>query len=77
MIVRRVLGPVAAILICLLPGAAAAYIGPGAGLSAIGTLVAVVGAVFLAIVGFIWYPIKRLFGGRRAPAAQGDPDGEE
>ena len=44
----------------LLPGVAEAYVGPGAGLSAIGTLVALVGAVILAIVGFIWYPIKRL-----------------
>jgi uncharacterized membrane protein len=38
-----------------------AYIGPGAGITAIGTLFALIGAVLLAIVGFIWYPIKRLF----------------
>ncbi len=37
-----------------------AYIGPGTGLSAIGTLIAVIGAVLLAIIGFIWYPVKRL-----------------
>lgn len=43
-----------------LPQLAHAYIGPGAGLSAIGTLVALVGAVLLAIVGFVWYPLKRL-----------------
>ncbi len=42
------------------PQLAHAYIGPGAGLSAIGTLVALIGAVLLAIVGFIWYPLKRL-----------------
>jgi hypothetical protein len=60
-----------ALWLALLPGAAAAYVGPGAGLSAIGTLVALVGAVFLAIVGFIWYPIKRLLRGRRpAPGAE-------
>lgn len=39
---------------------AEAYIGPGAGISAIGTVVALLGAILLAIVGFIWYPIKRL-----------------
>jgi len=39
---------------------ALAYIGPGAGLTAIGTVVAFVAAICLAIVGFIWYPIKRL-----------------
>lgn len=37
-----------------------AYVGPGAGLSAIGALFALIGAVFLAIVGFLWYPIRRL-----------------
>ncbi|HEX3666469.1 MAG TPA: hypothetical protein VHU23_14685 [Rhizomicrobium sp.] len=47
---------------------AEAYLGPGAGLSAIGSVVSVISAVFLAIAGFIWYPIKRLFK-RAAPAA--------
>jgi hypothetical protein len=58
-----------AVWLALLPGAAAAYVGPGAGLSAIGTLVALVGAVLLALVGFLWYPIRRLLRGRSAPAA--------
>lgn len=40
--------------------AAEAYIGPGAGLGAIGTVLAFFGAILLAIVGFVWYPIKRL-----------------
>jgi hypothetical protein len=44
----------------LLPSAAAAYIGPGAGLSAIGTAIAVIGAFLLLILGFVWYPVKRL-----------------
>ncbi len=39
---------------------AEAYIGPGAGITAIGTVIALVGAILLAIVGFVWYPIKRL-----------------
>jgi hypothetical protein len=51
------------------PDAALAYIGPGAGLSAIGTLVALVGAVLLAIVGFVWYPIKRMLRGRKGSAS--------
>ena len=37
-----------------------AYIGPGAGISAIGSLLALVATIALAIVGFVWYPIKRL-----------------
>ena len=37
-----------------------AYIGPGAGLSALGTILALLGVVLLLLVGFLWYPIKRL-----------------
>ena len=57
------------------PQLAHAYIGPGAGLSAIGTLVALIGAVLLAIVGFIWYPIKRLFRkNKKSPDTVDDAD---
>lgn len=42
-----------------------AYIGPGAGISAIGTVVAFIGAILLAIVGFVWYPMKRLLAKRK------------
>jgi hypothetical protein len=37
-----------------------AYIGPGAGVSVLGTVFAFLGAVLFAIVGFVWYPLKRL-----------------
>ncbi len=50
----------------VLSNPALAYIGPGAGLSAIGTFVAVIGAFLLLIVGFVWYPVKRLLRGRKA-----------
>lgn len=43
-----------------LPQDAHAYIGPGVGMTAIGTLVALIGAIVFAIIGFVWYPIKRL-----------------
>jgi len=52
------------LVVCLVFGApqnAEAYIGPGAGISAIGTVIALVGVLLLAIVGFVWYPTKRLF----------------
>jgi len=45
---------------CLLPRPALAYIGPGAGLSAIGALLAVVAGVIVALFGFLWYPIMRV-----------------
>ena len=49
---------------------AQAYVGPGAGLSAIGTIVAFVVAIVLMIVGFIWYPIKRLIKGKKDASTQ-------
>lgn len=55
----------------LLPAAPAfAYVGPGAGLTAIGSVIALFGAIGLAIVGFLWYPIKRFRRRRQAAAAQ-------
>jgi nitrate reductase gamma subunit len=44
----------------LSPQSVFAYVGPGAGLSVIGTIVALIVAIILAIVGFIWYPFKRI-----------------
>ena len=37
-----------------------AYIGPGAGLSAIGAFLAMALGLAVALIGFIWYPVKRL-----------------
>jgi ABC-type bacteriocin/lantibiotic exporter with double-glycine peptidase domain len=48
-----------------LPSTAVAYVGPGAGLSAIGSLLALIAAVLLAIVGFLWYPLKRIMKKRK------------
>ncbi len=43
-----------------------AYLGPGGALSAIGSFLALLAAVGLAVVGFVWYPIKRMLRARRA-----------
>jgi hypothetical protein len=50
----------ALVFMLLLPSDTAAYVGPGAGLTVIGTVLGVIGALLLAIVGFVWYPLKRL-----------------
>ena len=55
-----------AITILLAPSAALAYVGPGAGLSMIGSLLAVVGAVLLALVGLVLFPVRLLVKRRRA-----------
>ena len=41
-------------------GVVMAYIGPGAGLASIGALLTLIGAVGLMVLGFIWYPVKRV-----------------
>ena len=48
------------------PCVAEAYIGPGVGISAIGSFLAVVGAILLAIVGFVWFPLKRMLSRKNA-----------
>lgn len=57
-------------LFWFVPAAAYAYIGPGAGISAIGSLLTLSAAVLLAILGFIWYPVKRLLKKRNKNPAQ-------
>ncbi len=57
--IRPAVGSVAAGIL-LLSNPALAYVGPGAGITAIGTVLALVAALALALVGFVWYPIKRL-----------------
>jgi cobalamin synthase len=51
---------------------AMAYIGPGAGLAAIAIFFAVIAAVGVAFIGFLWYPLRRLL--RRARGTSGDTD---
>lgn len=51
---------------------ALAYVGPGAGLTAIGTMIAVIAALVLAVIGFVWYPLKRVMRRKRAARATED-----
>ena len=51
---------VLALLSAAAPEPAMAYVGPGTGLAIIGAALAVVGSVLLGVVGFVWYPMKRL-----------------
>jgi hypothetical protein len=59
-LIRIALGWSTFLMASVAPATAYAYIGPGAGISAIGAVLALIGAVALAIVGFVWYPLKRL-----------------
>lgn len=44
----------------LLLGIIFVYIGPGAGLAAFGSLLAVIGAAGLTVVGLVWYPVRQV-----------------
>lgn len=61
------------LLSCLMPMSAHAYIGPGAGLGAIAITAALLLGFVLLLVGFLWYPLKRLLIGRKKPTKAG-PD---
>ena len=53
-----------------------AYIGPGAGLGAIGSLLAMVGTGIFMLIGFVWYPIRQVLCRWRARrASPNNPDG--
>ncbi|WP_119167273.1 hypothetical protein [Algihabitans albus] len=49
---------------------ALAYIGPGGGLSALGAILALFAAAGLALVGFVWFPIKRMRAARHKARQQ-------
>ena len=68
--------PAVFLALMMVTGSAYAYVGPGAGLSAIGSFFAAVLAVLLAIVGFLWYPIKRLIKKYKKKKADKDGAGE-
>ncbi|HKK30023.1 MAG TPA: hypothetical protein VKA18_06470 [Alphaproteobacteria bacterium] len=62
---QKAVGLLTAAVLISVAGPAMAYIGPGAGITAIGTFFGVVGAVVLLIIGFLWYPLKRILRKRK------------
>lgn len=65
---------------------AAAYMGAGAGLSAIGSIISFLGVILLMLFGFVWYPVKRMLKRNRGGneqvageniAAKDEEDGHE
>lgn len=74
---RKTAAAVAAIAAGLLPTAAFAYVGPGAGLSLLGALWALLVAVGLAVAFVVAWPVRRMLRRRRQQQPQlrreGDP----
>ena len=48
-------------LAIIIPSPSYAYIGPGLGAGTLAAIVGFIFSIFLAIVGVIWYPIKRIY----------------
>lgn len=65
---------VLALALFCLPQAAVAYGGPGSVITGIGAFLAAVVAVAAAVVGFFWFPLKRLYRKLRGKEA---PEDEE
>lgn len=65
------------LMIVCTPFAAQAYVGPGAGLGAIAVAVAIVLGLLLLVVGFLWYPLKRLLRGKKSEAGKNTAAGAE
>lgn len=54
------LAPLIVLTAILSAAPAHAYVGPGSSLGAIGVFLGLVGTVLLALISFVWYPVKRL-----------------
>lgn len=56
-------------LLLTISAVAEAYVGPGLGVGVIGAIIGLLTAILLAVVGTVWYPVKRML---RARSAQQD-----
>ena len=58
------------IIFCLIATSSFAYLGPGVGGGVIAATIGVVIAIFAALIGLIWFPIKRLLKKRKQKKEQ-------
>lgn len=70
-------------VVLLLATPVQAYVGPGGAVSALGTILALLAAVAMAVIGFVWFPMRRMLrrrssanAGNNNPSATGSPQQE-
>jgi len=56
----------------LTAASASAYVGPGAGISVLGSLLGILATIGLAIVAIVMWPIRKMMKRRKAAAAAAD-----
>ncbi len=65
------------LLLALIASPAAAYVGPGAGISVLGSLLGILATIFVAIGAILFWPIRKLMKRRKAKKeteVPGNPD---
>ena len=58
------------IIFCLIATSSFAYLGPGVGGSVIAATIGIIVAIFAALFGLIWFPVKRLLKKRKEKKEQ-------
>ena len=53
------------IIFCLISTSSFAYLGPGVGGGVIAATIGIIVAIFAALFGLIWFPVKRLLKNKR------------
>ena len=48
-------------MLCFITTPAEAYLGPGVGGGVIAATIGIIVAIFAALIGLIWFPLKKLF----------------
>lgn len=70
----RPLSLILTISLSLMPLPAFAYVGPGLGLGAIGVIIALLVSIILAVIGLLWYPLKRRLARKKQAADKTEAD---
>jgi Na+-driven multidrug efflux pump len=59
--VKSMLVATATLFFCMIPDPVSAYVGPGTGLAILGAALAFIASLFLGVLGFVWYPFKKVY----------------
>jgi membrane protein implicated in regulation of membrane protease activity len=68
---------IAVCILLIFPVSVMAYLGPGAAVSSIGALLAAIAGIIVAILGFLWYPIRRLIRRLKKKSSNQEGDSKE